>query len=376
MPLPKTTRNKPKRCVKPTAFPCKNTCLPRLQPSGKSTNCRNPLKGQAKTAVEWLTYQQTRLDQINKNRSSRGVSAAKLNAAGYIVTDKMTRAKPEPLPTNTSMPAIAVLPKKQKSTSSKNEAQQERFDMLKERRQIQKEMRARANENESHWAELLIMDHAPLIWQRELSGLKQQANTALENAKKWATTPATKEQVKEQKAKIKSEERRIKQSLNGRGKGVEFDWLGRQAASLSLDKEWEHEMMDSLDYEQSLLKAMQGDKGIALQSYFRDRQSYVSGKLKDSLDPKKVKENRKYHQEKMNEAEAHQKALKKALEQLKKRKILGVRLMGNDTEDYKKVRSAYLKLAKQHHPDVGGDPAEFRKVQAEWEVFVESRIDS
>ena len=33
------------------------------------------------------------------------------------------------------------------------------------------------------------------------------------------------------------------------------------------------------------------------------------------------------------------------------------------------VRAAYRKLVKLHHPDRGGDPAQFRKVQAAYEVL-------
>jgi hypothetical protein len=37
------------------------------------------------------------------------------------------------------------------------------------------------------------------------------------------------------------------------------------------------------------------------------------------------------------------------------------------TEDV--VRARYRELAKQHHPDVGGDPAKFREIQAAFEAW-------
>jgi hypothetical protein len=43
--------------------------------------------------------------------------------------------------------------------------------------------------------------------------------------------------------------------------------------------------------------------------------------------------------------------------------ILGVRMGASKGE----IRLAWIRLVKQHHPDQGGDPAIFRKVQAAWE---------
>ena len=35
------------------------------------------------------------------------------------------------------------------------------------------------------------------------------------------------------------------------------------------------------------------------------------------------------------------------------------------------ARAAYRKLAKEHHPDLGGDPEEFRRIQAAWQQLRE-----
>jgi len=45
--------------------------------------------------------------------------------------------------------------------------------------------------------------------------------------------------------------------------------------------------------------------------------------------------------------------------------ILGILKGASWTE----IKSAYRKLAMQHHPDKGGDPAMFRKIQGAYEVL-------
>lgn len=47
------------------------------------------------------------------------------------------------------------------------------------------------------------------------------------------------------------------------------------------------------------------------------------------------------------------------------RGILGV----GRTAIWEEIKSAYRKLARQHHPDLGGDAAEFRNIQAAYEVL-------
>lgn len=60
-PRGKGSRQTKKKCVKSTAFSCKFTCLPRIQPSGKATICRNSLQGQASVLARWLANQHKRL---------------------------------------------------------------------------------------------------------------------------------------------------------------------------------------------------------------------------------------------------------------------------------------------------------------------------
>lgn len=55
------------------------------------------------------------------------------------------------------------------------------------------------------------------------------------------------------------------------------------------------------------------------------------------------------------------------------------RVVGNDsphgilgldkTAKWSEVKSAYRKLVMQHHPDKGGDPATFRRIQGAYEVL-------
>jgi DnaJ-domain-containing protein 1 len=52
------------------------------------------------------------------------------------------------------------------------------------------------------------------------------------------------------------------------------------------------------------------------------------------------------------------------------RGILGV--AANATWDM--IKSAYRKLVMQHHPDKGGDPAMFRKIQAAYEILEAQRV--
>lgn len=51
------------------------------------------------------------------------------------------------------------------------------------------------------------------------------------------------------------------------------------------------------------------------------------------------------------------------------RGILGV----DRNADWDAIKAAYRKLAKLHHPDIGGDPAVFRSVQASYEVLEDAR---
>jgi DnaJ-class molecular chaperone len=41
----------------------------------------------------------------------------------------------------------------------------------------------------------------------------------------------------------------------------------------------------------------------------------------------------------------------------------------NHTTDVKSIKNAYRKLASRHHPDKGGDPEQFKKVQEAWDVL-------
>lgn len=45
--------------------------------------------------------------------------------------------------------------------------------------------------------------------------------------------------------------------------------------------------------------------------------------------------------------------------------ILGVALDAT----WDAIKRAYRALARQHHPDLGGDPAQFRRVQAAFEIL-------
>lgn len=47
------------------------------------------------------------------------------------------------------------------------------------------------------------------------------------------------------------------------------------------------------------------------------------------------------------------------------RSILGISLSATWVE----IKRAYRALARQHHPDFGGDPAAFRRVQAAFEIL-------
>jgi len=53
------------------------------------------------------------------------------------------------------------------------------------------------------------------------------------------------------------------------------------------------------------------------------------------------------------------------------RQILGVLR----TAGWSEIRTAYRKLVMQHHPDRGGDAAEFRKVQAAFEVLEDAMLN-
>lgn len=64
----KGSRQKKKRCVKPTAYPCKFACI------NKEKICRNGLEGQAKTWALWLQGREERLAKVNAHRANKGRS--------------------------------------------------------------------------------------------------------------------------------------------------------------------------------------------------------------------------------------------------------------------------------------------------------------
>ena len=41
----------------------------------------------------------------------------------------------------------------------------------------------------------------------------------------------------------------------------------------------------------------------------------------------------------------------------------------NHTTQPTEIKQAYRKLASKHHPDKGGDPEQFKKIQEAWDVL-------
>ena len=81
-----------RKCVKATAFPCGNTCLPSHTKSGKPTNCKKTLTGQAKSHAGWLKMQAE-----NNNTSGGTKKSPKVNDSGNTKTTKFNNNyKPVP----------------------------------------------------------------------------------------------------------------------------------------------------------------------------------------------------------------------------------------------------------------------------------------
>jgi hypothetical protein len=54
-------------------------------------------------------------------------------------------------------------------------------------------------------------------------------------------------------------------------------------------------------------------------------------------------------------------------------KALGVKPTGDHRVDFTRAQKSYRELAKANHPDVGGSPVKFRKINAEWEKIKKYR---
>lgn len=75
----KGSRQKKKKCVKATAYPCGFTCIARRLPNGKEQICHNVLRNQAKTATLWLKLVEEKLGKINDRRARLGHSTLYAN---------------------------------------------------------------------------------------------------------------------------------------------------------------------------------------------------------------------------------------------------------------------------------------------------------